>query len=140
MAATIIYRDKPAYAPGATGDQGDLWLPLPELTAATGWEIKPEGACLGAICVPIPARERREFLRDDDRQVNLAALARRLGQPVVHDASQSTWVFGETAGARHDALVSLEAPDFSLPDLDGRLHSLSDHRGRKVLLVTWASW
>jgi peroxiredoxin len=32
------------------------------------------------------------------------------------------------------------APAFALPDLDGRRHRLSDHRGNKVLLVTWASW
>ena len=33
-----------------------------------------------------------------------------------------------------------EAPDFTLPDAAGRLHRLSEHRGKKVLLVTWASW
>jgi len=32
------------------------------------------------------------------------------------------------------------APDFALPDPSGRVHRLSDHRGKKVLLVTWASW
>ena len=32
------------------------------------------------------------------------------------------------------------APDFALPDLDGRVHRLSDFRGRKVFLATWASW
>ena len=37
-------------------------------------------------------------------------------------------------------LQSLNAPDFSLPDLDGRMHSLAEHRGKKVFLVTWASW
>jgi len=37
-------------------------------------------------------------------------------------------------------LRSLEAPDFTLPDLDGKLHSLSDYRGKKVLLMSWASW
>ena len=37
-------------------------------------------------------------------------------------------------------LTSLDAPDFSLPDLDGKMHSLSEHRGKKVLLVSWASW
>ena len=26
------------------------------------------------------------------------------------------------------------------PDLEGKLHSLSDHRGKKVLLVAYASW
>jgi hypothetical protein len=35
---------------------------------------------------------------------------------------------------------SVEAPDFTLPDLDGRMHSLSDYRGRKVVLFTWASF
>jgi peroxiredoxin len=34
----------------------------------------------------------------------------------------------------------LEAPDFTLPDIDGQLHSLSDFLGKKVFLVTWASW
>ena len=41
---------------------------------------------------------------------------------------------------RTAALESLEAPDFTLPDLSGRPHSLVDYRGRKVLLATWASW
>ena len=33
-----------------------------------------------------------------------------------------------------------KAPDFTLPDLDGRPHTLSGHRGKKILLVAWASW
>jgi peroxiredoxin len=37
-------------------------------------------------------------------------------------------------------LTSLEAPDFALPDLDGKMHSLSDYRGKKVFVVSWASW
>ena len=31
-------------------------------------------------------------------------------------------------------------PDFLLPTLDGGWDRLSDHRGRKVLLVHFASW
>jgi peroxiredoxin len=34
----------------------------------------------------------------------------------------------------------LDAPDFTLPDLTGAEHALSEHRGKKVLLATWASW
>ena len=38
------------------------------------------------------------------------------------------------------ALDGLDAPDFALPDLDGAVHRLSDLRGKKVFLTTWASW
>lgn len=40
-------------------------------------------------------------------------------------------------------LVSAMAPaadDFTLPDLDGRPHSLSDYRGKWVLVNYWATW
>ena len=72
--------------------------------------------------------------------VNVAALWRLLGRPVARSASGEAWVLGASAGDRAQALRSLEAPDFALPDPGGRLHRLSDHRGKKVLLVTWASW
>jgi hypothetical protein len=65
---------------------------------------------------------------------------RRSGQPVVHDAASHTWVLGTGAAQRGAALSSLEAPDFELPDLSGRAHRLSDYRGRKVFLASWASW
>ena len=71
---------------------------------------------------------------------DLAAFWRHMGCPVVRDDAARIWVLGVGAAARSDALRSLEAPDFTLPDLEGRRHSLSDQRGKKVLLVTWASW
>jgi len=65
---------------------------------------------------------------------------RRSGQPAVRDAASRTWVLGTGAAQRGAALATLQAPDFALPDLQGRMHRLSDYRGRKVLLATWASW
>jgi peroxiredoxin len=49
-------------------------------------------------------------------------------------------MLGEAAEDRARQLASLEALDFTLPDIEGVLHSLSDFRGKKVLLATWASW
>lgn len=32
------------------------------------------------------------------------------------------------------------APDFSLPDLNGEMHSLGEHRGEAVILNFWTTW
>ena len=138
MPATIIYDDKSVQVPSASAEGDNLWLAVGELGRVTGWELKPEGVCQGELCVPIPPRQRDEFVRPG--QFNLAAFARLREQAVVHDDAHAVWFFGEAPQARHRGLLSLEAPDFTLPDIDGKPHSLSDYRGQKVLLLSWASW
>ena len=141
MSINLLYGERPAQVTEAQADGQNLWLSLPALSNATGWELKPEGACLGEVCVPIPTGREADFLRaNDGAEFNLAALARLRDQPVVHNDEHGVWFFGEAANARGTALASLEAPNFSLPDLDGKMHSLSDYRGKKVLLMSWASW
>ena len=36
--------------------------------------------------------------------------------------------------------IGKPAPEFTARDLDGKVHSLSDYRGKDVLLVFWAMW
>lgn len=36
--------------------------------------------------------------------------------------------------------VGDQAPDFTLPSLDGDPVSLSSYRGRKTIVFMWASW
>jgi hypothetical protein len=115
-----------------------LWCPAREAGTATGWVAKPEGLCRGAVCVPLPAGREREFV--DGARINLPVLWRHLGQPAAHSERGDVWVLGQSAQDRKAALASLEAPDFALPDPSGRMHRLSDYRGKKVFLVTWASW
>lgn len=112
-----------------------LWLDHDEFERITGWRWKPEGLCRDETCIPLG----RTPLVEGDR-IDAAGVWRSLHWPVAHDAAGERWVLGEAASRRADALKSLEAPDFELPDLEGRLHRLSDFRGRRVLLVTWASW
>lgn len=122
----------------ARTDGDALWLSPGDAEAATGWTLKPEGLCRDDVCVAVPPGREAEFIDGD--AVNLAAFWRQAGKPVLHDAASSTWLLGEDAGVRAAALTSLDAPDFTLPDSDGVEHSLSDYRGRKIFLATWASW
>lgn len=135
---TLLCNDRTTEVRGARADGEELWLPLTELEAASGWELKPEGACRDGTCVPIPPARRAEFVQPE--AFNLAALWRHLDRPVLHDESGELWLFGEAAASRAAALETAQAPDFTLPDLNGREHSLSDYRGKKVFLLTWSSW
>jgi hypothetical protein len=139
MPETVIYEDKISHAETALVESGNLWLSARDTQLASGWELKPQGLCKGERCVPIPPGRDKEFVRTGG-MINLSALAQQLGAPVVHDDEYATWLFGEAAEAQRSRLLSLEAPDFTLPDLDGKLHSLSDFFGRKILLLSWASW
>jgi hypothetical protein len=125
---------------GVTADSRDdgLWLSAADLERVSGWTFKPEGFCKGEVCVPVPPSRTAEFV--SAQSYNLAALAGLLGQPVVADAANHAWCIGEASGERRRVLQSLAAPDFTLPDLSGKLRSLSDYRGKRVFLVSWASW
>ena len=111
-----------------------------------GWELKPQGLCLasergllperGAVCIPVadPAALA------DDRGIDLAALADVLGLPLALDTGARAAALGTSHLDRAARLDTLEAPDFTLPDVAGAMHSLSDYRGKKVLLIAYASW
>lgn len=104
-----------------------------EFAAATGWEPKPEGLCRGEVCVPAPEARR------DDGTVDVAAAAARLGMPVVHDGDHGVTAIGPGSTTGH-TLSSAVAPDPELIDRAGEPFHLSSLRGRKVLLVAWASY
>jgi len=139
--ATIVYDDVATELSGANEEASQLWITTADLTRATHFELKPQGVCQEKLCFPIPKARKQEFLRNNAGKswFNLTAFAQLVRQPVAHDAGLSTWYFGLRADQRQ-TLSSLQAPDFTLPDINGKTHSLSDFRGKKVFLVTWASW
>jgi hypothetical protein len=117
-----------------------LWLDPAELERAGGWEWKPEGVCRGPLCVPVPPRADWVRGAGSGLRIDLAGLSRHMGQPVVLSPEHGVWSVGDAAADVADRLRSLEAPDFTLPDLDGHMHALAAFRGRKVFLLFWASW
>jgi hypothetical protein len=100
----------------------------PEAFAAgTGWDIKPEGACRGEVCVPLPDG------------FSVAHASDRLGMALVRDDDLGVWALGpETIGGR--ALATAQAPELVLPDVNGHDFRLSSLRGQKVVLASWAPY
>lgn len=111
-----------------------LWIQTRDLPRINGFELKPQGACRADICIPVPKTMTR------GAYFNLTAFAERVGQRVVADVPARAWSFGEIPVVRGAFLESRMAPDFSVPDRQGRPVTLSQFRGKKVVLVTWASW
>jgi len=114
-------------------DAGRVYVPA-SAASALGWALKPEGLCWGDVCVPLPPGML------EARGLDLARAADALCRPLAVDLGEAAAYLGASVDERCRALASLDAPDFTLPDLAGRLHSLRDQRGRKVMLVAYASW
>ncbi len=115
---------------------GAVRLSREALERALGWALRPEGLCRGSLCVPVREAAALEF----PDGVDLGAVAATLGRPLALDVEEGAAYVGMGADERARSLAALEAPDFTLPDLHGRPHSLAEHRGKKVLLVAYASW
>ena len=141
LRATIVYDDKATDIAAAREETDQLWITTADLKHATRFEVKPQGVCRDELCFPLPKARQQEFLRKEPGTswFNLTAFATLVHQPVAHDEALATWYFG-LRGDQRQGLSSLQAPDFTLPDINGKPHSLSDFRGKKVFLVTWASW
>ena len=95
------------------------------------------------------SRERcavvKDFLREGDATwVGVRGLAQALNVTPKFDAARKKVGFTFDAraapAANTAAGVGQLAPDFRLPKLDGTTVALSDFRGKRVLINSWASW
>lgn len=100
-----------------------------QFTAGTGWDITPQGACKGEVCVPL----------DRSAPFSARATATRLGMAVVHEEQAAIWAIGPESFNQR-ALTSASAPDLVLNDINGHEFRLSSLRGQKVVLVAWSPY
>ena len=135
--AVVLYNDRSIALDRVETDSTqafELWVRKTDLPRINEFELKPQGACRADVCIPVEKKMTRGAF------FNLTAFARRVGQAVVADRVARVWSFGEMPLLRGQFIESRVAPDFALPDRSGRPVRLSDFRGRKVLVLTWASW
>ena len=138
----VVYDGLATEVIAGPGPTTDLWVTTKDLTRATRFAIKPQGVCRDQLCFPLPKSRKGEFISKNGATTwfNLSGFAKLIKQPFTFDEKNGVWYFGARIEEQDGYLASLEAPDFSLPDLNNKLHSLADFRGKKVLLITWASW
>src|SRR6185295_17938287 len=130
--ATVLFGDKATALEKTRIQSGDLWVRAADLPKINEFELKPQGACRADICIPVAKNLKQgEFF-------NLTGFAKKIGETVVADSG--VWSLGEVPLLRSSFYNSRVAPDFSVPDRKGRPVHLSDFKGKKVLIVTWASW
>lgn len=135
MPATLLDDGRALTVEATVAADGRLRL-APSALAALGWKLTPEGLCRDGTCVPV--RDRAALETPDG--IDLTALAALLDRPLAVDADTATAALGASAAERGARLRSLEAPDVTLPALDGTPHALREWRGRKVLLLAFSSW
>jgi hypothetical protein len=130
--ATVLFGENAISLDKVRNDPQGLWIHSKDLPRVNEFEVKPQGACRADVCIPLP-----KTLKSGD-WFNLTGFAHKIGQTVVAD--QNVWSFGEIPVLRGSFYNSRVAPDFAVPDRKGRVVHLSDFRGKKALVVTWASW
>jgi len=114
------------------------WLMQPDsFEALTGWTLKPEGLCREDVCAPI---FRRAEVVSPDGLIDLVEAAPIIGRTAVVDIDRSIAALAPSAQSRGERMTTLQAPDFTLPDMAGNPVSLHDFDRRKVLLLAWSSW
>jgi len=137
-AATVLYDDRAVVLDrigiDPTHSSDTLWIRKRDLPRVNGFELKPQGACRADLCIPIPkAMTRGDYF-------NITAFAKKAGQPVVAEPDARVWSFGEMQALGGGLASSRVAPDFEVPDRLGRPVHLAGFRGKKALVITWASW
>jgi hypothetical protein len=73
-----------------------------------------------------------------DGKVDVADFAARMGMPLAADTKRGLWALGPQTGGH--VLDSVQFPKIVLQDFDGNPFDLDSTRGKKLLLVAWASY
>jgi hypothetical protein len=135
--STVLYQGRVVRL-SETGKGPRLLIKPSDLSQVNGFEVKPQGACFGDLCIPMTDGL---LVEQDGRQwFDLEAFADLLGQPYVADRESRVWSFAEIPAKRENMLVNAMAPDLELTDRQGKVVRLADLRGKKALIVTWSSW
>jgi len=131
---------------------GSRLFPAEEIVSRAGGALKVlnDGklAVLGQgdRCTPVPVEGTQAVMRDGAVFVNQEVLARALRRSLTYAADGNVATLAETTLEQPEITqpftmqVGQPVPDVELADLDGNRVKLSDFRGKRVAVFSWASW
>lgn len=138
---TILFHDAIHPIDNARVEGDDLWLTVDQIAKANGFTVKPQGLCSAETCISISKEDKEFFANFDGMEFfNVSKFARKIGQAAVSDSEKNVWSFGVVPLDQQSTLLAGIAPDFAIPDRTGKIVRLSDFRGKKVMVLAWASW
>lgn len=137
---TVLYSGNSTQVTGSPSPSGGCLIDPSQLPAINGFTLKPEGACMDDICIPVTQANGLVKSVDGRDWFDLVAFADLMEQPYVADEDMQVWSFGEIPVKREAMMTEAKAPDVELTDRTGKVIRLSDFKGRKALIVTWSSW
>ena len=135
--ATVLYQGK-SHTLEEAGRGAHLLIRPDDLERVNGFQLKPQGACHENTCIPLADG----VLVDEGGSTwfDLTAFADQMDQPYVADIDLGVWSFAEVPSKRESMLVDALAPEFEVKDRQGRVVSKDSLKGKKAMIVTWASW
>lgn len=138
---TVLVNEQAIAIESALDEGNSLWVPLDQIERINGFSVKPQGLCRAEVCIPVRADDPKLFReKDGEKLFNVEQFAGKIGQAVAADREHKVWSFGPATSIETTPLADGKAPDFAVPDRTGKIVHLSDFRGKKVMLLAWASW
>ncbi len=135
MSEVVVLAEDETRVGGAISESG-VEVDAAGLAAAIGWELKPEGLCRDEVCIPVS--DPASLALGDG--YDLTAVAKAIGATALVDTDLGVVAVSQPKAQRNVAVHDMMAPELVLPDLDGNQVSTAGFKGRKKMLVVFASW
>jgi len=96
QSAVVLYNERVVEVDHTLPDATELWVKPEDLTRINDFVLKPQGACLDELCIPVlQDRDSDMFVtRSDQGWFNVSGLAEKLQQAYITDYSDGVWSFG----------------------------------------------
>jgi len=112
------------------------------------------GLAIWAGCQKRPTEQNQTDRQNDESAQSNPLLVAKPNEPGQSDPKETVAVTPASAKLTLDEIIAARkhwgpiyttvygkpAPDFTLTDITGKQHKLSDYRGKDVMIVFWATW